>query len=98
MSYGLEIWDEAGVKTLSVTDRITRLHSIIPVSYNMLTWHAHHVTGMAPDGTWAAIPLNYEIAIKIVNGAVMVQAREVPRYTHEQKAHMRSGTVIIFRV
>lgn len=53
MAYGLELFNAAGVKTLSTSDRLARYHgtyTITGIGYN--TSFFFTVTGYALDGTW----------------------------------------------
>jgi hypothetical protein len=52
MAYGLEIWNAAGVKTLSVTDRLARYHGTFTVTIASGGTASLSVPGYALDGTW----------------------------------------------
>ena len=43
MSYGLEVWNASGVKTLHYTSRLTRFHS-------------KHLVGVAPGVVYVSVP------------------------------------------
>jgi hypothetical protein len=54
MSYGLEIWDNTGMKILSVTSRLSRFHSsyIVTRATESITIVDVSVPGMRRDDTW----------------------------------------------
>lgn len=59
MSYGLEVWNSAGVKTMSTSDRVSRFVGQYVVQTPSTTPVAISVPGMRPDGTWSLFVDNY---------------------------------------
>lgn len=69
MSYGLEVYDRnSGQPTLTITDRLTRIHSRYTVSLVNTTWLSVPVSGMTTDGTWAVLVHASMISVRIRNG------------------------------
>ena len=54
MSYGLQVWDSAGVLSLDTTHRISRLVTTFSYSVSSPTSYNVAIAGMVNDGTWAA--------------------------------------------
>lgn len=70
MAYGLEIYNAAGVKTLSTSDRVGRYHgtyAITGITYNISFFFP--VTGYSLDGTWF-----YLVAYAQEHGVVVTPA------------------------
>lgn len=97
MSFGLEVRDGSGEKTLSVTDRLTRLHSTVAVQCNMISWSHYSVPGMTPDGTWAALPHHVLVAMEVVSGGFRVIRRNDPNASQAVRELMLDSLVTIFR-
>lgn len=83
MAYGLECWSASGIKTLSITDRITRLISVIPVSFSTASWVRVEVPSLANDGTWAVIINSDWANIRLGSGYFEVRhSRELRELTY----------------
>jgi len=54
MSYGLQVWNSAGVLTLDTNTRIHRLITTFAYSVSSPTSYNVAISGMVNDGTWAA--------------------------------------------
>ena len=65
MSYGLEIWNAAGVKTLKVTDRLNRFVSQMDVYAPDTNPINISVPGMRNDGTWTVFASGYWVVVTI---------------------------------
>jgi hypothetical protein len=56
MAHGLQVFNSSGQLTLDVSDRLTRLHSVVNVSVPAYTGSTRAgtvaITGMTTDGTW----------------------------------------------
>lgn len=63
MSYGLEIWNAAGVKTLKTTDRLNRFVG----QYDVYAPDNNPVSvscpGMRNDGTWTVFSTGYFVEV-----------------------------------
>ena len=74
MAYGLETFNAAGVAVIRVTDRLTRIHSVInvgPISGGGNSTSVS-VSGISTDGTWAVLSSNVRLGTTIQSGSVLV--------------------------
>ena len=73
MAYGLETFNAAGAAVIRVTDRLTRIHSVISVGTISASGSSTvGVSGMTTDGTWAVMSSQSQLGTTIQSGSVLV--------------------------
>ena len=94
MSYGLKVWDAAGVLTLDISDRLLRYWGSFPYSFTARS-SVISIPGMSTDGTWAVgvVPAS-------TSGFVypILQANQCYLEGYIFDTGTKSGTVYVYRV
>ena len=77
MAYGLEVYSPTGEARLSVTDRLTYVHSVVYTEFWSGTPEErvrfYPVTGMADDGSWFIVTECRDVIGWVVSGGYYVR-------------------------
>lgn len=71
MTFGLKVWDASGNLVLDTVDRLSKLQGVVNItvsSPNPFSETFQSVSGMADDGTWAAVGDNFNIFARVASG------------------------------